>query len=171
MPSIPEDAIIPDGSHCVSLGDIELVNIFSVCLLFWLLSVGNFSTGHQRTPLRPQPSHVYPNETLIYHGYLGCSPLYPTVTISLWTLAAYHQSHWICPQFSIQAQCKTLCHLHNVRLEIHYYMSVSMSIDSLSCISQRTILGCIWCVSQDTTSHEDLPQCCSWMKHSQLAAS
>ncbi|KAG1743589.1 uncharacterized protein EDB91DRAFT_1051106, partial [Suillus paluster] len=61
-----------------------------------------------------QPSHIYPNETLIYHGYLGCSPLYLTVAISLRTLAAYHQSHRTCPRFSIQAQCKTLCHLHNI---------------------------------------------------------
>ncbi|KAG2108470.1 uncharacterized protein F5147DRAFT_745760 [Suillus discolor] len=24
-------------------------------------------------------SHKYPNETLIYHGYIGCAPMYPTV--------------------------------------------------------------------------------------------
>ncbi|KAG1723944.1 hypothetical protein EDB19DRAFT_1897988 [Suillus lakei] len=55
MPSIPEDGIIADGSHCLSLADIELVDIF----------------GRRRATLRPQPSHIYPNETLIHHGYLG----------------------------------------------------------------------------------------------------
>ncbi|KAG1831217.1 hypothetical protein DFJ58DRAFT_736698 [Suillus subalutaceus] len=33
--------------------------------------------------------HKFPNESLIYHGYLGCSPLHLTVAISLHTLAAY----------------------------------------------------------------------------------
>ncbi|KAG2364998.1 hypothetical protein BDR07DRAFT_1354187 [Suillus spraguei] len=89
MLNIPDSFIIPDVNHCMSLADIELVDLF----------------GRRRTPLRLQPSHIYPNETLIFYGYLGCSPLYPTVTISLCTLAAYHQSHWTCPQFSIQAQC------------------------------------------------------------------
>ncbi|KAG2738887.1 hypothetical protein P692DRAFT_201842716 [Suillus brevipes Sb2] len=45
----------------------------------------------------------YPNETLIYHGYLGCAPLFPTVAISLRTLAAYRQTHRVCPTFSFQA--------------------------------------------------------------------
>ncbi|KAG1839898.1 hypothetical protein DFJ58DRAFT_718476 [Suillus subalutaceus] len=65
---------------------------------------------------QPLISHRYPNETLIYHGYLGCSPLYPSVAISIRTLATYRQYHQTCPQFSIQAQCKALCHLHNVGL-------------------------------------------------------
>ncbi|KAG1765191.1 hypothetical protein EV702DRAFT_944565, partial [Suillus placidus] len=60
-----------------------------------------------------QPHHQYPNETLIYHGYLECSPIYPTVVISLRTLAAYHQIHQVCPTFSFQAQSKTLCFLHD----------------------------------------------------------
>ncbi|KAG1731985.1 uncharacterized protein EDB91DRAFT_1058319 [Suillus paluster] len=108
MPSIPEDDIIADGSHCLSLADIELVDIF----------------GRRRATLRLRPSHIYPNETLIHHGYLGCSPLYPTVAISLRTLTAYRQSHRTCPRFSVQAQCKTLCHLHNIHLEIHCCMSI-----------------------------------------------
>ncbi|KAG1894971.1 uncharacterized protein F5891DRAFT_1130758 [Suillus fuscotomentosus] len=57
---------------------------------------------------------MYPNETLIYNGYLGCSPLYPNIAISLCTLAAYRQAHRTCPQFSIQAQCKMLCYLHDM---------------------------------------------------------
>ncbi|KAG1781291.1 hypothetical protein EV702DRAFT_1177553 [Suillus placidus] len=52
--------------------------------------------------------------TLIYNGYLGCSPLFPNIAISLCTLAAYRQAHQTCPKFTIQAQCKTLCHLHDM---------------------------------------------------------
>ncbi|KAG2112374.1 uncharacterized protein F5147DRAFT_744590 [Suillus discolor] len=43
----------------------------------------------RRTSLRPQSFHKFPNET-------------------------YRQSHRTCPQFSIQAQCKALCHLHDI---------------------------------------------------------
>ncbi|KAG1723087.1 hypothetical protein EDD22DRAFT_982950 [Suillus occidentalis] len=56
----------------------------------------------------------YPNKTLIYHGYIGCTPLYPTAAILLCTLAAYCQIHRSCPQFSTQAQVKSLCFLHDV---------------------------------------------------------
>ncbi|KAG2126854.1 uncharacterized protein EDB93DRAFT_1096960 [Suillus bovinus] len=31
MPSIPDSVIIPDGSHCLSLADIELVDLFGAC--------------------------------------------------------------------------------------------------------------------------------------------
>jgi hypothetical protein len=57
---------------------------------------------------------MYPNETLIYHGYIGCAPVYPTIAISLRTLAAHHQTHRVCPSFGFQAQCKALCFLHGV---------------------------------------------------------
>ncbi|KAG2740589.1 hypothetical protein P692DRAFT_20851327 [Suillus brevipes Sb2] len=59
-------------------------------------------------------SGLFLNECLIYHGYLGCSLLHLNIVISLHTLAAYRQSHRTCPQFSIQLQCKALCHLHDV---------------------------------------------------------
>ena len=57
---------------------------------------------------------VFPNETLIRHGYIVCAPLHPTLAILIQTLEAYHQLHQTSPQFSIEAQCKTLCHMHNV---------------------------------------------------------
>ncbi|KAG2105063.1 uncharacterized protein F5147DRAFT_746487 [Suillus discolor] len=45
---------------------------------------------------------------------MGCAPLFPTVAISICTLANYCQCHRTCPRFSIQAQCKALCHLHDM---------------------------------------------------------
>ena len=38
----------------------------------------------------------------------------PTLAISIRTLDAFRQFHRVCPRFSIQAQCKSLCHLHHV---------------------------------------------------------
>ncbi|KAG1773750.1 hypothetical protein EV702DRAFT_1200889 [Suillus placidus] len=73
MPPSPSD----DDGQRVSLSEIELIDIFT----------------RRRSSLRSQPHHQYPNETLIHHGYLGCPPLYPTVAISLHTLAAYRQTH------------------------------------------------------------------------------
>ncbi|KAG1740121.1 uncharacterized protein EDB91DRAFT_1053382 [Suillus paluster] len=103
MPSAPnEDEPIHNHLDTLTLQNIELVDIFSDFFFFLRASV------------QPQPFHNFPNESLIYHGYLGCSPLHPTVAVSLRTLAVYRQSHRTCPRFSIQGQCKNLCHLHNV---------------------------------------------------------
>jgi len=64
----------------------------------------------------PDSVHIFPNETLIRQGYLGASPVQPTIAISIQTLECFRQSHRTCPCFSIEAQCKTLCHLHSVRV-------------------------------------------------------
>ncbi|KAG2743944.1 hypothetical protein P692DRAFT_201682439, partial [Suillus brevipes Sb2] len=97
----------------LSLKNIDLVDVFS----------------RKRTSLQSQPSHTFPNETLIYYGYLGCSPLYPTVAISIRTLAAYRQSHRTCPRFSIQAQCKALCHLHSIPYRSYFSTQFSDAYD------------------------------------------
>ncbi|KAI9566563.1 hypothetical protein HD554DRAFT_1096637 [Boletus coccyginus] len=68
----------------------------------------------RKTTLFIPANHVFPNETLLTNGYLGCSPAFPSIAISLHTLSAFRQAHRVCPRFSIQAQCKVLCHLHNV---------------------------------------------------------
>ncbi|KAF8452808.1 hypothetical protein L210DRAFT_3320488, partial [Boletus edulis BED1] len=96
-----------------TLGDIEIIDIFS---------------RHKVTFL-PRPNHTFPNETLIYHGYLGCSPVFPTVAISLRMLSAYRQAHRVCPRFSIHAQCKMLCHLHNVPYRPYLFTQLSIAYD------------------------------------------
>ncbi|KIK71808.1 hypothetical protein PAXRUDRAFT_181817 [Paxillus rubicundulus Ve08.2h10] len=94
MPTVQEltEDILVDTPG--SIMGIELVDIF--------------------TMLAARPHHLFPNENLISHGYLGCSPVFPTVAVSIRTLSAFHQAHWTCPHFTIQVQCKTLCHLHHV---------------------------------------------------------
>ncbi|KAH7920572.1 hypothetical protein BV22DRAFT_1107609 [Leucogyrophana mollusca] len=110
-PLVDEDTV--DGTACPALHDIELVDLFS----------------HRHTSLSAQASQVFPNETLIHHGYLGSSPLYPTVAISIRTLAAYCQIHRTCPQFSIQAQCKALCHMHNFTDAYDIYLEIIYRVD------------------------------------------
>lgn len=108
-----------DDSSSVSLTNIELIDLFSMFNESSNSSRANSFLERSHSSLRSQPSHRYPNETLIYHGYIGCAPLYPTAAISLRTLAAYRQIHRSCPRFSIQAQVKSLCFLHDVRV---YYI-------------------------------------------------
>ncbi|KAG2065844.1 hypothetical protein BDR04DRAFT_1130259 [Suillus decipiens] len=125
-----EELTLSDNS--LSLKNIDLVDVFS----------------RKRTSLQPRPSHKYPNETLIYHGYLGCSPLYLTVAISICTLAAYRQCHRTCPRFSIQAQCKALCHLHDIPYRSYFnmqfsdaysvYLEITHCVDSLI----NGVIGC-----------------------------
>ncbi|KAG2100429.1 uncharacterized protein F5147DRAFT_582048 [Suillus discolor] len=58
------------------------------------------------------------NVSLLKLGFFGCSPLQPTVTVSLHCLKLYHQIRHQKPSFSVQAMVKVLCALHNV---IHTY--------------------------------------------------
>ncbi|KAG1745370.1 uncharacterized protein EDB91DRAFT_1080299 [Suillus paluster] len=53
------------------------------------------------------------NVSLLKSGYLGCSPLQPTLAISLGCLELYHQIHRRKPSFSVQGMVKVLCSLHN----------------------------------------------------------
>ncbi|KAG1765462.1 hypothetical protein EV702DRAFT_1182484 [Suillus placidus] len=83
---------------------------------------GNGMPSIPETVLTPDEHDCPPSLTLNY--YLGCSPLYPLVAISLHTLVVYHQSHQTCPQFSIQAQCKMLCHLHDFSTAYDIYLKI-----------------------------------------------
>ncbi|EPQ50029.1 hypothetical protein GLOTRDRAFT_21641, partial [Gloeophyllum trabeum ATCC 11539] len=63
---------------------------------------------------------------LVRQGFIGCSPLHPSVAISIRSLAVYRQSHRVCPRLSIQAEVRKLCHLHNV--PYHRYLADQYSI-------------------------------------------
>ncbi|KAI6025149.1 hypothetical protein BKA83DRAFT_4463356 [Pisolithus microcarpus] len=74
--------------------------------------------------------HQYLNETLICHMYLGCSPLFLTIVISLHMLSTFCQQQHICPCFSIQALAQTLCHLHAVPYWHHLMMQLRIAYDA-----------------------------------------
>ncbi|TFK46595.1 hypothetical protein OE88DRAFT_1638090, partial [Heliocybe sulcata] len=67
--------------------------------------------------------------TLLCNGYIGCSPLYPTVAISIRTLAVFRQTHRVCPRLSIQAEVRKLCHMHNVPYHRYLADQYSMAYD------------------------------------------
>ncbi|KAI5987211.1 hypothetical protein EDD15DRAFT_2136971, partial [Pisolithus albus] len=129
-----------------SVSDIELVDIFT----------------RRKATLISRPHHPFPNENLISHGYLGCSPVFPSIAFSLRTLSAFRQAHRTCPRFTIQAQCKTLCHLHSIpyrpylctqfSLAFNVYLEVIHRVDN--CI--RDVLGRN---SQDWRLLNECPAC------------
>ncbi|KAJ8584680.1 hypothetical protein M405DRAFT_746585 [Rhizopogon salebrosus TDB-379] len=132
-----------DDSQCVSLSNIELIDIFR----------------RKRSSLQSQPFHKYPNETLIYHGYIGCAPLYPTVAISLRTLAAYRQTHRVCPTFSVQAQCRTLCSLHDIPYRPYLTAQLSAAYDVYLEILHRVDQRLHAALKQDTLYWRLLNSC------------
>ena len=88
----------------------------SVCFSpFKLLKSTNISLDRKTLQFEGAQGDVYPNVTLLRNGYLGASPLSPSVAISIRTLVAYHQTHRVCPHLSIEAEVRKLCHLHRVR--------------------------------------------------------
>ncbi|KAI9449024.1 hypothetical protein HD554DRAFT_2044479 [Boletus coccyginus] len=88
-PEADEEALgYPPGT----VVDVELIDIFS-----------QVHTTRRKATLIARRGHIYPNENLVYHGYIGCSPIRPSLAISLRTLAAFRQAHRTCPRFSIQA--------------------------------------------------------------------
>ncbi|KAG2744795.1 hypothetical protein P692DRAFT_20743079 [Suillus brevipes Sb2] len=127
----------------VSLTNIELIDTF---------------TRSHSSP-RSRPSHRYPNETLIYHGYIGCSPLYPTAAISLRTLSAYRQIHRTCPRFSIQAQVKTLCFIHDIPYRAYLSIQLSAAYDVYLEILHRVNQRLRKALKHDTPNYRMLNSC------------
>ncbi|KAI6029697.1 hypothetical protein BKA83DRAFT_4462130 [Pisolithus microcarpus] len=71
----------------------------------------------------------------------GCSPVYPTVAFSLRTLAVFRQVCRACPRFSIHAQCKMLCHLHNMPYRPYLFQQLTQAfnvyLDIVHRVSQK----------------------------------
>jgi hypothetical protein len=65
------------------------------------------------------------NVSLINIGLIGCSPIQPTIAVSLKCLELYHQIRRRKPSFSVQAMVKVLCALHNVRFFWHVNRYIS----------------------------------------------
>ncbi|KAG1902578.1 uncharacterized protein F5891DRAFT_1127555 [Suillus fuscotomentosus] len=57
---------------------------------------------------------------------IPCSPISPSVVITIDALELYHIAHFRSPHFSMQAFSKTLCDLHGV--EYHHYLSRQLTI-------------------------------------------
>ncbi|KAG1791474.1 hypothetical protein EV424DRAFT_1475992 [Suillus variegatus] len=69
----------------------------------------------------------------LHQGLLGCSPLQPTIAVSLHCLELYHQIRRRKPSFSIQAMVKVLCALHNTFFQ-SFRDQFAIAFDAYLCI-------------------------------------
>lgn len=65
--------------------------------------------------IRCEASVLTVSEALVLSGYVGASPLSPTIAMSLSTLELYRRIRLRKPSFSIEAFAKVICDLYNVR--------------------------------------------------------
>ncbi|KAG1892860.1 uncharacterized protein F5891DRAFT_963824 [Suillus fuscotomentosus] len=71
-------------------------------------------------------SNTYLASALVRHGVIPCSPINPSVGMTIDCLEFYRIARQRCPNFSIQAFTKTLCDLQGKRF--HSYLSCQLSI-------------------------------------------
>ncbi|KAG2737755.1 hypothetical protein P692DRAFT_20883222 [Suillus brevipes Sb2] len=76
-----------------------------------------------------QQDNEVANAALLRHGFLGCSPVQPTVAIRLECLELYHQIRRRQSSFGIQTFTKVLCALHNVTYSSSLRVQFSIAFD------------------------------------------
>ena len=64
---------------------------------------------------------------LVSHGFLGSTPVSPSLAISLKTLELFRRICLRKPSFSIEAFVKVVCNLYNVRLIVDYRQILTSS--------------------------------------------
>jgi hypothetical protein len=136
-----------------------------------LRSVLTFSIGHTHVKVVSQGHDELANMSLLKLGLLGCSPLQPTITVSLHCLKLYHQIRCWKPSFSIQAMVKVLCALHNVICTLLCFVIIvfhTTVADIISNIS-RSVCHCFWHISLHFTWRQSLWWWGSSMEHCGLA--
>jgi hypothetical protein len=96
--------------------EVTAIHTFGMCLLlFWLCSIDTNTTTARITCFSVRQEEEEPaNVALIKHSLLGCSPVDPSVAISLQTLELYHRLRRRHGQLGVQAMARTLCDLHDV---------------------------------------------------------
>ncbi|KAI0744667.1 hypothetical protein C8Q76DRAFT_764263 [Earliella scabrosa] len=85
-----------------------------------------YSTATTATIKRSDRSFA---EDLVLHGFLGTSPLHPTLAISLKTLELFCCLRIFKPSFSVEAFTKLLCYLYYVPYRRHYRTAISNVFD------------------------------------------
>ncbi|KAF8521797.1 hypothetical protein BU17DRAFT_87722 [Hysterangium stoloniferum] len=73
--------------------------------------------------------HTFLNQTLILHGFLGTSPIMPSLAFHLKDLEIYRRCCLRCPQFSLQQWVKVICDLSNINYKHTYQMQFSDVFD------------------------------------------
>ncbi|KAG0703735.1 hypothetical protein DFH29DRAFT_1040613 [Suillus ampliporus] len=91
-------------------------------------------TFHTNVKVVSQGHEELANVSFLKLGLLGCSPLQPTITVSLHCLKLYHQIRRRKPLFSIQAMVKVLCALHNQTYFQSFRDQFAIAFDVYLCI-------------------------------------
>ncbi|KAG2337267.1 hypothetical protein BDR05DRAFT_978578 [Suillus weaverae] len=71
-------------------------------------------------------SDSFITSALVHQGVIPCSPISPSVAVTVDALEFYRIAHLWNPHFSMQAYAKTLCDLHGV--EYRHYLSRQLTI-------------------------------------------
>ena len=108
-----EDA---DASGSPDAFEIAIVDFFGASLAYSRSPAVSYSTEASKQSFRPIDTSEQVNVTLCRNGYIGTSPISPSIAISFQTIEAYRQLHRVCPRLSVQAFVRALCHLHAVSL-------------------------------------------------------
>ncbi|KAJ4501352.1 hypothetical protein C8R41DRAFT_749665 [Lentinula lateritia] len=74
---------------------------------------------------------------LVSAGYLGTSPEFPSLAISLQTLELYYTLRLFKPSFSVEAFAKALCHLYSIPFHRGYRTGLSDTFDVYLAIRRR----------------------------------
>ncbi|KAG1851168.1 hypothetical protein F4604DRAFT_1934181 [Suillus subluteus] len=111
----------------------------------------------------PQLPDEPANVALLRHGFLGCSPVEPSVAVDLATLELYHHLRRRHPQLSIQTITKTLCDLHHVTYHHCYRDQFSIAFDAYLNILRHIRSRVSEALGHDAVkAHEKCP-CCTYM--------
>ncbi|KAG8709852.1 hypothetical protein FRC09_000439 [Ceratobasidium sp. 395] len=78
------------------------------------------------------------NKVLIHHGYIGCSPLYPKVAVSLSLLKFFSNMVRRDPSVSIPALAKANCDSRNVPYTHNFRTQLGAALDVFNLIERET---------------------------------
>ncbi|THU96505.1 hypothetical protein K435DRAFT_664315 [Dendrothele bispora CBS 962.96] len=104
-----------------------------------------------------------PNVALVRSGYLGNSPLNPSLAISLRTLELFYVIRLFKPSFSVEAFSKVLCHVYGRPYRRGYRTSLSDAFDVYLKIRRKVDTRVASELGHDTPNYRVLngcPACC-----------
>ena len=80
--------------------------------------------GTEKLPclILPPPEDEYVSSALVRQGMVPCSPISPSMAVTIDVLELYRTSRLRCPHLSIQAFVKTLSDLHGVSIALVYVL-------------------------------------------------
>ncbi|KAI1781831.1 hypothetical protein LXA43DRAFT_977885 [Ganoderma leucocontextum] len=139
----PVDSEMPDASIDISVVDLYTLNSRAVI------------------PITPDQRNA---EALVAAGYLGNSPIQPSLAISLKTLELFRTLRLFKPSFSAEAFAKLVCHHYRVPYRRHFRTSLSDAFDIYLMILDRVESDVLATLGRDGPHWRALNSCppCSY---------